>query len=318
MSPSDTQAIVTLSLMAAFADGSKHDRERQEVKRIADGLAHARAVHLPTLVQDVLMKRIDLAQAGGRPRFGRTPASSPTKWRCACATPTACSRCPSSASWPNCGRRCKLDDASTRQFTDDAQTLAAAPLEGPLPDAGVRAAPSPVQPAGGRPSTLPERRARPDDPERRDHQRRAGTAARVAVDAGHHSAADAAGLSHRPVVRLRTGPGPRQGLPGHDRRGPDLAVPGAGRPQAAGRAAGPGRRRAAGRARAPGREFGHELRGHLCAGPRRPALLRRRTHAVLADAQGGLCRHRQRSRRTCRRATCRRCSSRRARWTRAR
>jgi hypothetical protein len=61
MTQTETQAIVTLSLMAAFVDGDKHDRERAEVRRIAEGLAQSDAVHLPTLVQDVLMKRVDLA-----------------------------------------------------------------------------------------------------------------------------------------------------------------------------------------------------------------------------------------------------------------
>jgi DnaJ-domain-containing protein 1 len=57
MTQTETQAIVSLSLMAAFVDGDKHDRERAEVKRIADALAQSDAVHLPTLVQDVLMVR---------------------------------------------------------------------------------------------------------------------------------------------------------------------------------------------------------------------------------------------------------------------
>ncbi len=60
MTQSETQAIVTVSLLAAFVDGDKHERERTEIKRIADGLAQAEGVHLPTLYQDVLMKRVSL------------------------------------------------------------------------------------------------------------------------------------------------------------------------------------------------------------------------------------------------------------------
>lgn len=63
MTPADTQAIVTLAVLAAFADGDKHDRERDELKRIAEGLGRADGVHLPTLYQDVLMKRVDAASA---------------------------------------------------------------------------------------------------------------------------------------------------------------------------------------------------------------------------------------------------------------
>ena len=64
MSPSETRAIVTLSLLAAFVDGDKHERERAEIKRIAEGLSQADGVHLPTLYQDVLMKRVSLADVG--------------------------------------------------------------------------------------------------------------------------------------------------------------------------------------------------------------------------------------------------------------
>lgn len=62
MNPSETRAIVTLSLLAAFVDGDKHARERDEIKRIAEGLSQADGLHLPTLYQDVLMKRVSLPE----------------------------------------------------------------------------------------------------------------------------------------------------------------------------------------------------------------------------------------------------------------
>ena len=65
MTPSETKAIVTLSLLAAFVDGDKHERERAEIKRIAEGLSQNDAVNLPTLYQDVLMKRVSLASVAG-------------------------------------------------------------------------------------------------------------------------------------------------------------------------------------------------------------------------------------------------------------
>lgn len=61
MTTAEQQAIVSLCLLAAFVDGDKHERERAEVRRIADSLAQADGVHLPSLVQDVLMKRVQLA-----------------------------------------------------------------------------------------------------------------------------------------------------------------------------------------------------------------------------------------------------------------
>lgn len=65
MTPSETKAIVTLSLLAAFVDGDKHERERAEIKRIAEGLSQADGLNLPTLYQDVLMKRVSLASVAG-------------------------------------------------------------------------------------------------------------------------------------------------------------------------------------------------------------------------------------------------------------
>jgi uncharacterized protein (DUF697 family)/tellurite resistance protein len=60
MTPAETQAIATLAVLAAFADGNKHERERDELKRITDGLGQDDAVRLPTLYQDVLMKRVNI------------------------------------------------------------------------------------------------------------------------------------------------------------------------------------------------------------------------------------------------------------------
>jgi uncharacterized protein (DUF697 family)/tellurite resistance protein len=65
MTESETRAIVTLSLLAAFADGGKHERERAEIKRIADGFSANEGLHLPTLYQDVLMKRVSLGSVAG-------------------------------------------------------------------------------------------------------------------------------------------------------------------------------------------------------------------------------------------------------------
>ena len=61
MTVSETRAILTVSLLAAFVDGRKHERERAEIKRIAEGLSADDGVNLPTLYQDVLMKRVSLA-----------------------------------------------------------------------------------------------------------------------------------------------------------------------------------------------------------------------------------------------------------------
>jgi uncharacterized protein (DUF697 family)/tellurite resistance protein len=64
MNPTTQRALLTIALMAAFADGDKSDAERAEVRRIAESLdAQSSGLHLPALMQDVLLGRADLAQA---------------------------------------------------------------------------------------------------------------------------------------------------------------------------------------------------------------------------------------------------------------
>lgn len=66
MNMEETRAILTIALLAAFADGDKHDRERAEVKRIAQALSESDGINLPTLTQDVLMKRVTVASAASQ------------------------------------------------------------------------------------------------------------------------------------------------------------------------------------------------------------------------------------------------------------
>ena len=55
-------AILAISLFAAFADGSNDDREREHIRRFAETMG-ADAPDLPRLYQDILLKRITLADA---------------------------------------------------------------------------------------------------------------------------------------------------------------------------------------------------------------------------------------------------------------
>ena len=63
MNEQEQKAILTLSLMAAFADGSKDESERAELKRIADALAGEASINLAALYQDVLLKRVSMPAA---------------------------------------------------------------------------------------------------------------------------------------------------------------------------------------------------------------------------------------------------------------
>lgn len=63
MSPTEQRSLLTICLMAAFADGLKDDRERDAIKRVAETLAGPNeAPQLASVYQEVLLKRVDLAQ----------------------------------------------------------------------------------------------------------------------------------------------------------------------------------------------------------------------------------------------------------------
>jgi len=63
MNEQEQKAVLTLSLMAAFADGNKDASERAELKRIADALAGEGSINLAALYQDVLLKRVSMPAA---------------------------------------------------------------------------------------------------------------------------------------------------------------------------------------------------------------------------------------------------------------
>lgn len=64
MTRDEHKAILAIALYAAFADGIKEEREREEVRRIAATLAdQAGAPDLARLYQDVLLKRVSLESA---------------------------------------------------------------------------------------------------------------------------------------------------------------------------------------------------------------------------------------------------------------
>ena len=64
MNPEQQRAILAMALFAAFADGAKHDRERDEIRRIAESLGNETGTtDLARLYQDVLLKRVSLAGA---------------------------------------------------------------------------------------------------------------------------------------------------------------------------------------------------------------------------------------------------------------
>ena len=66
MTRDEQEAILAIALMAAFADGRKDDRERDEVRRIVDALAAAGEANLPELYRRVLSRQETAATAAAR------------------------------------------------------------------------------------------------------------------------------------------------------------------------------------------------------------------------------------------------------------
>ncbi|MFH1814738.1 MAG: DUF533 domain-containing protein [Pseudomonadota bacterium] len=61
MKPEEQSALLAIVLHAALADGSKHDRERDEIRRIAESISgEAGGADLGRVYQDVLLRRVSL------------------------------------------------------------------------------------------------------------------------------------------------------------------------------------------------------------------------------------------------------------------
>jgi uncharacterized protein (DUF697 family)/tellurite resistance protein len=126
VTPSETKAILTLSLLAAFVDGEKHERERAEIKRIAEGLSQTDGVNLPTLYQDVLMKRVSMASVAGELQ---SPESKQLAYEMAVCV------CDADGTQSDAERMFLADlrtslglDASAAQFSRQAEDIAAVPV----------------------------------------------------------------------------------------------------------------------------------------------------------------------------------------------
>lgn len=65
LTPDETEAIFTLCLMAAFADGEKHEREREQIRKIAESFRGSE-VDLSALYQEVLLRKPEPAALAAR------------------------------------------------------------------------------------------------------------------------------------------------------------------------------------------------------------------------------------------------------------
>ena len=63
MTNNDQQAIITIALMAAFADGNNSDADRAAVKRVTDALSAGNDVNVAAIYQDVILNRASIDHA---------------------------------------------------------------------------------------------------------------------------------------------------------------------------------------------------------------------------------------------------------------
>jgi len=129
MVPDEARAVLSLCLLASFADGKKHERERAEIRRVAEGFQESDAVHLSTLYQDVLMKRVTLPDVVAQLESAESKRLAYEMAVCVCDADGALSdaelRFLAEAS-----AALGLDAGASAAFKDEAQAIALLPVSG--------------------------------------------------------------------------------------------------------------------------------------------------------------------------------------------
>ena len=139
MDASQQHAVLTLCLMAAFADGGNDDRERAEIKRIAEALGTQGGVDVASIYKDVLLARPDLATVAA---VLTAPEQKQFAYEMAVGV------CNADGATSDTEREflarlalaLGLAAAPAQQFAQQADSVASAPLGGPAPDGAIVAA----------------------------------------------------------------------------------------------------------------------------------------------------------------------------------
>ena len=140
MTTEETRAVLTLCLLASFADGEKHERERDEIKRVAENFSQGDAVHLSTLYQDVLMQRANLAGVVAQLQSAEAKRLAYEMAVCVCDADGTLSDA-EQRFLAEARAALGLDAGAAADFVQDAQSLAAAPVSGmPVAATGLGAA----------------------------------------------------------------------------------------------------------------------------------------------------------------------------------
>lgn len=150
MSPQEQQAILTIALMAALADGAKADAERESIRGIAESLGgEGGAAGLARVYQDVLLKRVDLAACVAR--LGDPGQRELAYEMAVCVCDADGARSPAETAF--------LADLKARLRPDAAESAAFEKAEAELVDAAATVAPVAVAAAA---APVASERRRPD------------------------------------------------------------------------------------------------------------------------------------------------------------
>lgn len=135
MSPEQTRAVLSLCVLASFADGNKHERERAQIKRVAEGFSNGDATEMPMLYQDILMKRITLPDIVAQLDTDEAKQLAYEMAVCLCDADGELSEA-ERRFLDEASAALGLDKGTTSTFAGKAQAIALAPMAGAAAEGG--------------------------------------------------------------------------------------------------------------------------------------------------------------------------------------
>jgi uncharacterized protein (DUF697 family) len=138
----EKESILTLSLLAAFADGGKSDVERAELKRIADNCPES-DVNLAALYHRVLLRQVSIKHAAEALTALETRQLAYEMAVCVCEADDVLNE-PETQFLAELRRELRLNAAETARIEQQADTLAVEPLAEPSTNMAAAAATAPA------------------------------------------------------------------------------------------------------------------------------------------------------------------------------
>lgn len=127
MTPQDRESILTICLMAAFADGNNDERERAEVKRITESLSDGADFNTAALYQKVLQKQVFLEDVTNKLSTQESRQLAFEMAVCVCDADGGYSQVEKQF-LDKLRELLGLDVAKSTSFINDATTIASAPV----------------------------------------------------------------------------------------------------------------------------------------------------------------------------------------------